>query len=301
MGVVYKARDTNWDVLSLSKRCRLKRGRTRKGESASCRRHAAASALNHPNIVTIHEIFHAQGTDYIVMEFVPGKTLDQLITRRGLRTTDALKYAVQIADALAKAHAAGIVHRDLKPANVMVGDDGRVKILDFGLAKLTEPQSQSDESQLTQTRPLDSPQTEEGSLIGTVAYMSPEQAEGRPVDARSDIFSFGAVLYEMLTGHRAFEGPSKMATLASVLREEPRPLAEIVPSVPRELEKLVARCLRKDPERRAQHMSDLKLASRRAERRVRVGATIKFVLNARRVVNKRRRGADRRIGWSYRC
>ena len=185
----------------------------------------AASALNHPNIVTIHEIFQAQGTDFIVMEFVAGKTLDQLITRRGLRVPEALKYSVQIADALAKAHAAGIVHRDLKPANIMIADDGRVKILDFGLAKLTEPDSDSNESQATQTTSMDSaPQTEEGAVIGTVAYMSPEQAEGRAVDARSDIFSFGAVLYEMLTGHRAFQGPSKMATLASVLREEPKAL-----------------------------------------------------------------------------
>ena len=153
------------------------------------------------------------------------------------------------------------MHRDLKPANIMIADDGRVKILDFGLAKLTEPDSDSNESQTTQTTSMDSaPHTEDGTVIGTVAYMSPEQAEGRAVDARSDIFSFGAVLYEMLAGHRAFQGPSKMATLASVLREEPQPLADIAPSVPRELEKLVARCLRKDPERRAQHMSDLKLA-----------------------------------------
>ena len=261
MGVVYKARDTQLGRIVAVKALLAEKVADADRRKRFVQEARAASGLNHPNIVTIHEIFQAQGTEFIVMEFVAGKTLDQLITRRGLRVPEALKYSVPIADALAKAHAAGIVHRDLKPANIMIADDGRVKILDFGLAKLTEPVSDSNESQTTQTTFMDSaPHTEDGTVIGTVAYMSPEQAEGRTVDARSDIFSFGAVLYEMLAGHRAFQGPSKMATLASVLREEPRPLAEIAPSVPRELEKLVARCLRKDPERRAQHMSDLKLA-----------------------------------------
>jgi eukaryotic-like serine/threonine-protein kinase len=261
MGVVYKARD-----LQLGRIVAIKALPGEKVADAERRRRfvqeaRAASALNHANIVTIHEIFEANGTDYIVMEFVPGRTLDHLVARRALRVPETLKYSVQIADALAKAHAAGIVHRDLKPANIMVGDDGRVKILDFGLAKLTEPASHSNESQATLTRPMNGgPQTEEGAVLGTVAYMSPEQAEGRAVDARSDIFSFGAVLYEMLTGHRAFQGPSKMATLASVMREEPKPVVEFAPNVPRDLEKLVTRCLRKYPERRTQHMSDLKLA-----------------------------------------
>src|SRR5262249_30353099 len=172
---------------------------------------------------------------------------------------DALKYSIQIADALARAHSAGIVHRDLKPANVIVDEDGRVKLLDFGLAKLTETADDSDAAAATMTAQED-PQTEEGSIVGTVAYMSPEQAEGRRVDARSDIFSFGSVLYEMVTGRRAFEGPTKISTLSAILHKEPQPLGELTPNVPAELEKIISRCLRKDLDRRAQHVADIKLA-----------------------------------------
>jgi eukaryotic-like serine/threonine-protein kinase len=261
MGAVYKARDTHLGrivavkVLTIAKAADPDRRKRFVQEARS------ASALNHPNIVTIYEIFQEGQRDFIVMEFVAGKTLDHFIGRRGMRVPETLKFSMQIADALAKAHSAGIVHRDLKPANIMIADDGRVKILDFGLAKLTEPEARPSQSQATVTRPMDlGAQTEDGIILGTVAYMSPEQAEGRTVDARSDIFAFGAVLYEMLTGRRAFEGPSKMATLSSVIREEPKPIAEVAPGVPREVEKLVARCLRKDVERRAQHMSDVKLA-----------------------------------------
>ena len=152
------------------------------------------------------------------MEFVPGKTLDQLIGRNGLALRDTLNYSIQIADALARAHSAGIVHRDLKPANIIVAEDGRVKLLDFGLAKLTEPAVDSEAATATMAAPEH--QTEEGAIVGTVAYMSPEQAEGRKVDARSDIFSFGLVLYEMLSGKRAFRAHSRMATMAAVLNKE---------------------------------------------------------------------------------
>ena len=147
----------------------------------------AASALNHPNIITIHDIVSENGRDFIVMECVEGKTLDQLIPRRGMKANAVLKYAIQIADGLAKAHAAGIIHRDLKPGNIMVTEEGLVKVLDFGLAKLTErPQAGKDDS-----TGIVQPQTEEGMIVGTAAYMSPEQAAGKPVDVRSDIFSFG--------------------------------------------------------------------------------------------------------------
>jgi eukaryotic-like serine/threonine-protein kinase len=261
MGVVYKARDTHLGRIVALKVLTTAKARDSDRRKRFVQEARSASALNHPNIVTIHEIFQDGQTDFIVMEFVAGKTLDQLIGRRGMRMSEALKYSAQIADALAKAHSAGIVHRDLKPANIMIADDGRAKILDFGLAKLTEPEAHPSQSQATVTRPMDlGAQTEDGIILGTVAYMSPEQAEGRTVDARSDIFAFGAVLYEMLSGRRAFEGPSKMATLSSVIREEPKPFAEVAPSVPREVEKLVARCLRKSVDRRAQHMSDVKLA-----------------------------------------
>jgi len=260
MGVVYKARDTHLDrfvavkVLPPEKVADLDRKRRFVQEAK------AASALNHPNIVTIHDITQEGGTDFIVMEYVAGKTLDQRIGHRGLRLNDALKYAVQIADALAKAHSAGIVHRDLKPTNIMVNEDGAVKVLDFGLAKLTE-RVQGD--QFASTATLDDegrPITEEGVIVGTVAYMSPEQAEGKRVDARSDIFSLGSLLYEMVTGQKAFQGSSKMSTLSAILHQEPKPVSGISPTIPADLEKLINRCLRKDPAKRWQTMADMKVA-----------------------------------------
>src|SRR5207245_1284602 len=162
--------------------------------------------------------------------------------RKGLRVGESLKHAVQIADALARAHSAGIVHRDLKPSNIMVDEHGLVKVLDFGLAKLTEI-APGDLGETVTMRVPEGPDTEEGTIVGTVAYMSPEQAEGKTVDARSDIFSFGSVLYEMVTGRRAFHGDSKLSTLSAILKEEPKPVTRIAPDVPRDLGKIIARCL----------------------------------------------------------
>jgi Tol biopolymer transport system component/predicted Ser/Thr protein kinase len=218
----------------------------------------AASALNHPNIVTIHEIESADGVDFIVMEYVPGRSLDGLIPKGGMRLGDALKNAIPVADALAAAHAKGIVHRDVKPANVVVTREGAVKVLDFGLAKLVTDE-RSDDAQTVTAAPESGPLSRPGTITGTTAYMSPEQAAGGRVDARSDVFSFGAVLYEMTTGHRAFARETAAETLAAVLREHPRPPRELVPAVPRELERLILRCLRKEPEKRFQHMLDVKL------------------------------------------
>src|SRR5258705_1174225 len=188
MGVVYRARDQHLDRFVAIKVLppELVADPDRKRRFAQEAK--AASALNHPNIITIHDIASDNGIDFIVMEYVQGKTLDALVPRKGLRLNETLKLAIQMADALAKAHAAGIVHRDLKPTNVMVTDDGLVKVLDFGLAKLTEVPESGDES----TRTLRH-ETDEGTIVGTVSYMSPEQAEGKKVDARSDIFSFGSV------------------------------------------------------------------------------------------------------------
>jgi eukaryotic-like serine/threonine-protein kinase len=256
MGVVYKARDTRLDrtvaikVLPDAKIADPSR-KQRFAQEAK-----AASALNHPNIVTIHDIRSQDGTDFIVMECVDGQTLSELIPSKGMRPPQALKYAVQMADALAKAHAAGIVHRDLKPSNVMITEEGRVKILDFGMAKLMEAVESSPDAPTVTARQL----TEEGAVVGTAAYMSPEQAEGRKLDGRSDIFSFGSVLYEMVTGQRPFGGDSRLSVLSKILNEDPKPPSQQTPAIPPELDKIVLRCLRKDPARRYQTMADLKVA-----------------------------------------
>jgi eukaryotic-like serine/threonine-protein kinase len=219
-----------------------------------------ASALNHRNIITIYDIDTAEldgkVLDFVAMQYVPGKTLDKLIGRKGLRVGEALRYAEQIADGLVAAHRAGIIHRDLKPANIMVDEQGEVKILDFGLAKLIEPE-EADAWAATQSVHLE---TASGVIAGTAAYMSPEQAEGQRVDERSDIFSFGAVLYEMIAGRRAFNGASRLSTLASVLQTDPAPITEARDPLPRELGRIIERCLRKDPRRRWQNTADLKIA-----------------------------------------
>jgi eukaryotic-like serine/threonine-protein kinase len=214
------------------------------------------SALNHPNICTIYDIGEAEGRTFIAMEYVAGKSLDRLIGRKRLLLNDALKYAVQIADGLAKAHAAGVVHRDLKPGNIMVADEGHVKLLDFGVAKLTK----FDLSGESDSDLREAPRTEDGTIFGTVAYMSPEQARGKKLDARSDIFSCGAVLYEMITGRLPFPGEDKVSTMSAILHQEPTPVGQVSQEAPRELERIVARCLRKDPERRFQNAADLKVA-----------------------------------------
>ncbi len=257
MGGVYKARDLHLDRFVALKVLPPERTSDPDRRLRFIQEARTASALNHANIVTIHDIAEVDGTHFIVMEYVSGKTIDQRIGRSGLRVGETLKYAVQIAEALAKAHAAGVVHRDLKPSNVIVTDDGVVKILDFGLAKLREPAQEGEVGTTATAESGIKPITEDGAIVGTVAYMSPEQAEGKAVDARSDIFSFGAMLYEMLTGRKAFQGDSKISTLSAILYREPAPLG---PEVPRDLEKVVTRCLRKDPERRFQHMEDLKVA-----------------------------------------
>jgi Tol biopolymer transport system component/tRNA A-37 threonylcarbamoyl transferase component Bud32 len=257
MGEVYRARDTRLGREVAIKLLRPERLADPTRRTRFVQEARAASALNHPNIVTIYEIESAAGVDILVMELVPGKTLDALIPRAGMRLGEALRIAIPLADALAAAHAAGIVHRDLKPANVMVTPEGVVKVLDFGLAKLTQADENSGEDSTT----LDAREklSRPGSVAGTPAYMSPEQASGGPLDARSDIFSFGAVLYEMVTGRRPFGGGSSAEMLAALLREQPKPPSELVADVPRELERIILHCLRKEPGRRFQHMVDVRL------------------------------------------
>ncbi len=272
MGVVYKARDTHLDrfvaIKALPAATAAHPGRKQRFVQEA----RAASALNHPNIITVHDIDAAGGTDFIVMELVTGRTLTDLIPREGMPPDEALPIAIQIAGALAAAHAAGIVHRDLKPGNVMVGDDGRVRVLDFGLAKLREADSDEAVPGSAVTREATTaaaPRTEEGTILGTLNYMSPEQAEGRRVDPRSDVFSFGSVLYEMLSGRRAFPGESAASTLGAILYKEPTPVPADVP--PR-LRELLTRCLQKDPAQRFQRMRDLEDALAQVSDEVGAGA-----------------------------
>lgn len=220
----------------------------------------AASALNHPHIVTIHEIDSEAGVDFIVMELVSGETLARRLIRGALPPDQALRIAIPLADALAAAHGAGVIHRDFKPGNVMITPDGVVKVLDFGLAKRlgdghTDPARATVTAGSASTGPLSRP----GTVVGTIGYMSPEQATGARVDERSDIFSFGVVLYEMVTGRRAFARDSAAETLAAILKEEPQPPSTLAAGVPRDLERIILRCLRKDPVRRFQHMGDVKV------------------------------------------
>ncbi len=224
----------------------------------------AASALNHPNIVTIHEIGHHDGGPYIVMELVEGRTLRTLLAwGRPALTKRTLEYAAQIAEGLAKAHAAGIVHRDLKPENVMVTGDGRVKLLDFGLAKLVTSGSGDKTPEADSTAPtaealaFKSPDTHSGAVLGTAGYMSPEQARGEPVDFRGDQFALGAILYEIATGQRAFRRESTVQTLAAIIEMEPQPLVVLNPSAPPAFCQIVERCLAKDPQDRYASTGDL--------------------------------------------
>ena len=257
----------------------------------------AASALNHPNIVTVHAIeqgrVDGQDVDFIAMECVEGRPLDPLMSGRLLTVAESLDYAVQIVQALAVAHAAGIVHRDVKPANVMVSQGGHVKVLDFGLAKLAERLT-SGEAAPTMTAGRDSPTatvtplTRQGALVGTPAYMSPEEADGKPVDARSDVFSLGAVLYEMLAGHRPFRGDSYLSTLTAILRDPPPPLRSLRPDVPRDVERVVMRCLAKDRHARyptaGEVLAELRACRARLSEAVSVFRQPRFVVSAAAVL-----------------
>ncbi len=214
----------------------------------------AVSALNHPNILTIYETGETDNINYIASEYVEGETLSERLRGEPLNLKSALDVAAQIASALQAAHGAKIIHRDIKPDNVMIRPDGFVKLLDFGIAKLTEKQPESiDAEAATAIQASTTP----GMIIGTANYMSPEQARGKTVDARTDIFSFGLVLYEMLSGKRAFEGENAMDVISSVLHKEPVPLCRLMPDVPREIERIVNKALRKDCEERYQTAKDL--------------------------------------------
>jgi len=213
----------------------------------------AAASLNHPNIVTIHSVEEERGIPFLTLELIDGQTLADLIPEGGLPLDRVLTLAIPLADAVGAAHQRGITHRDLKPANIMVTSDGRVKVLDFGLAKLKEDARLMAEAGMP-TAAL----TGDGRIVGTVAYMSPEQAEGKPVDQRSDVFSLGVMLYEMATGSRPFTGETQMSILSAILKDSPRPITDVKRGLPRDFSRIVTRCLSKDVEDRYQSAKDVR-------------------------------------------
>ncbi len=261
MGEVYLARDTR-----LERRVAIKllTSKLNIGEDLLQRfiqEAKATSALNHPNIITVHEFGEIEGRPFIVTEFIEGQTLRQKIKDGNLRVAEALDIAAQAAGALSAAHDAGIVHRDIKPENIMVRPDGYIKVLDFGLAKLAQPFAQTsfseDQTRTQETQQSDEIRTKTGMVLGTPRYMSPEQARGQPLDGRTDIFSLGAVLYEMIAGRAPFKAPTLADIIAQVLQSQPPPLTEMVADVPAELERLVSKALCKDSDTRYQSAREL--------------------------------------------
>jgi eukaryotic-like serine/threonine-protein kinase len=261
MGEVYRARDTRLDRDVAIKILPQHLAETPEARQRFEREARAVSSLNHPHICTLYDIGHQGGTDFLVMEYLEGETLSRRLDKGPLPTSELLRIAIEIADALEKAHRQGVIHRDLKPGNIML-TKGSAKLLDFGLAKATGLAAAPPSSSLTlslhnpgSTEPV----TAKGTLVGTFQYMSPEQVEGKEADVRSDIFAFGAVLFEMATGKRAFEGKSQASVIAAILEREPPPISQLQPMSPPALDRVVKICLSKDPDDRFQTAHDLKL------------------------------------------
>src|SRR5713226_3078089 len=254
MGEVYRARDTRLerDVAIKILPAQLSSDPVRKQRFE--REAKTISSLNHPHICVLYDVGHQDGTDYLVMECLEGETLAKRLEKGPLPLDQVLKFGGQIADALDKAHRSSVVHRDLKPGNIMLTPTG-AKLLDFGLAKPAVPLTTG--ATLTAAATPTTPVTQEGTILGTFQYMSPEQIEGRELDGRSDIFSLGAVLYEMLTGQRAFPGKSQLSVASAILEKEPAPISSVKPMTPPTLDHAMRRCLAKDPEERWQSAGDL--------------------------------------------
>ena len=258
MGEVYQARDTR---LGRTVAIKILPEGHLAGEDARRRFQREArvlSGLSHPHICTIYDVGDEHGMQYIVMEYLEGETLAARLQRGRLPAAQTLQYAIEIADALEKAHRAGIVHRALKPANIMITKSG-IKLLDFGLARMTRSESAPLISTLSRRTTEDDNITGAGTIVGTLQYMAPEQLEGRATDARTDIFAFGAVLYEMVTGQRAFQGSSQASLIAAILSSQPTPLLQLSPVSPPALDRLLHTCLEKDPEERCQSAHDVRL------------------------------------------
>ncbi len=267
MGEVYLAEDTKLDRQVALKILPAELAGDGERRARFEREAKAVASLNHPNIVTIHSVEEADGTHFLTMEMVHGKSLSELIPEGGLALTRFFDFATPLADAVSTAHQNGVTHRDLKPDNIMMGDDGRLRVLDFGLAKLAETASGEEGPAEAPTQSV----TQEGKVLGTVAYMSPEQAEGKPVDHRSDIFSLGIILYEMATGQRPFGGDTSLSVLSSILRDTPTSVTDLNTRLPRQLGRIVRRCLQKEPDRRYQSALDLRNELEELEEEVATG------------------------------
>jgi serine/threonine protein kinase len=246
MGEVYRARDTRLERIvavkilpdHLSDRVELREPFEREARTVA--------SLNHPHICTLHDIGHQDGTDYLVMEYLEGETLAERLKKGPLPLDQVLQYAIEISDALDKAHRKGITHRDLKPGNIMLTKSG-TKLLDFGLAKLRKDTAPAN---VTLSKvPTEDAVTAQATILGTLQYMAPEQLEGKEADARTDIFAFGVVVYEMATGKKAFEGKSQASLIAKILETDPPPISSLQPMTPPALDQVVKKCLAKEPEK----------------------------------------------------
>src|SRR2546421_6983886 len=265
MGEVYSALDVKLDRTVALKLLPANFASDQKRMQRFVQEARAASSLNHPNIITIHEIEDAANPPFIATEFIDGETLRSRLTRP-LKLTEALDIVTQVASALSAAHAAGIIHRDIKPENIMLRRDGYVKVLDFGLAKLTEPRGTAAIDTEAATRALVN--TDPGAVMGTVGYMSPERARGLETDARTDLWSLGVVLYEMVAGQLPFTGATPTDTILAIVDKEPLPLVHYVREVPEALEWIVTKALTKDKEERYQTAREMLTDLRRLKQRV---------------------------------
>ena len=255
MGEVYRAKDTRLNRIVAIKVLPPHLADSPELRERFEREARTIASLNHPHICTLYDIGHQDGTDFLVMEYLEGETLAQRLVKGPLPLDQVLQYAIEIADALDKAHRKGVTHRDLKPGNIMLTKSG-TKLLDFGLAKLKQEVAPAN-VQLSQLPTANDPLTAQGTIVGTLQYMAPEQLEGKEVDARTDIFAFGAVVYEMATGKRAFEGKSQASLIAKILETDPPPISSLQPMTPPALDRVVKRCLAKEPDERWQSANDL--------------------------------------------